>query len=1005
MRAGGVLSTGEQAVGSRPAMPAVVVWAGPRPGGQSRTQGLAVTDGSVALPSQPPRSFGRVLRDDTSADELLTSSQLYNTLSAVAARGADATVLNVGHRGSAPTWSHGMEGSGSKRRGLVPAALRLLLQLAAGHRKALQRAARSSAVRKPGQQQAKLNPSVEPLLLEQLWSAIHSKRQLFGRVVQDISSFFAAADRDDKGSVGLVCATQSSGCVCSVGPFLRDCLCLQADLRRAMQRLDVGLSSAQITRLLATIDTDKSGAIEEEELAEWMERSRAAAPDGHGTAEATADGYGATVPAAEASLDSAGVGLRLRWFAIDAGEEITDLLTGEGGLCLRKRPDRRGLASSGVSEIEVEGLSYVEPRDLSELEELDDLRRHVSETLPRTSHLFVTVTARLDGVGGGQQESGRLTFVSLGELPAGAMYTTRKDGEGRPRWLVALQQLLGSDGGRAREPRPTSKVTSLLRSAVAGEQSCVVLAHIGLRGEDLPLSDDTLQLGTLLQSPQPAAGIHDRPNPAPREARVVEKQQPKETTSTARLRVIRPQRSVAIRNHSADSDAQVQDKENRDEEAAAVPSKSSGHTGRRAALSMAVNDAKTKAKPRPKSAPRERTQKRRDREPVAAAAAAAPRRGAATDHRRAVAQALLDQQFSPQRDAARNTAVYSDYGSSGDGAGGSSAAQSIAAVKEAEARTDRAQAETARVKKELAAAMKRCANSERAHGAVDASLQCVHGQVAELGQERKAMQGDLRRLNNRYVALATAHAKLQAETQQDKDVVHQEVPSADDDPLPEVRASTEDALTVAKRKVTNRHAKQELVPVPSLSQRAREAKQRSHAAAKATTEMKAEDGGPVMTVSEQRLCRQRLAQATRTISKLKARTAKQSANQSALATSLEEVVAENNALRQALAQVAEHQPPPPPQRQRSPTPPPEPPTRSTSAVRGGAAYVDAAWAAEQTTQMAAAAAGLPLSPPGSPYGDDEYVYDDGDEAERSAAADEMDVEMREYLCRPFIVLM
>ena len=970
-------------------MPEVVVWASsgddPRPPGRQKTPGASVTEHSVTLPSQPPRSFGRVLRAGTAPEELLSSSQMYGTLSAVAMHGADATVLNVGHRGSAPSWNRGMEGSGPKQPGLVPAALRLLLRLAAGHRKAMQRATRSSAVRKPGQQ-VKLNPSAEPLLLEQLWSAIHSKRPLFGRVVQDISSFFAAADRDAKGS-----------------------LC-RSDLRRAMQRLDIGLSSAQITRLLATIGTDNSGAIEEEELADWMERGRAAAPGANGAAESAGDGYGGAVPAAEASLD-AGVGLRLRWYAIDANEEITDLLTGEGGLLLRKRADRRGLASGGI---DVEGLSYVEPRNLNELEELDDLRRHVSETLPRTSHVFVSATARLDMVGGGQQESGRLTFASLGELhpsrKPGELYMS-KDGENKPRWLVALQQLLGSDGGRAREPRPTSKVTSLLRGAVAGDESCVVLAHIGLTGEDLSLTDDTLLLGTLLQSQQRSAGppaSHDRPRSAPREeARVADRlTQPKE--STPRLRVSRPPRSVAIRNNSADSEAHLEDKENQDETAEAGPSKGSERTGRRAALSMAVNNAKAKGKPRPKSAPHERTQKRREREPVAAATAAAPRRGAAMDHRRAVAQALLDRQFSPQRGAARDTADGSDYGNRDDGAaaavaavaavaGGNSAAPSFAAVTEAEARTNRAQAETARVKKELAAALKRCANLERASTAVDASLQRVHGQVAELGRERKVVQGDLRRLNNRYVALATAHAKLQAETQQDKDVVHQEVPSADDDPVPEVRVSTDDDVTVAHRKVANRHAKQQLVAVPSLSQRAREAKQRSHAAAKATTETTADDGGPVMTVPEQRLCRQRLAQATRTISKLKARTAKQSANQSALATSLEEIVAENNALRQALAQVAEQQPQP--QRQRSPTPPPEPPTRSTSAVRQPR-YVDAAWAAEQATEMAAAAAGLPLSPAGSPIEGDEYVYDDGDSAERSAAADEMDVEMRKQCANP-----
>jgi len=168
-----------------------------------------------------------------------------------------------------------------------------------------------------------------------------------------------------------------------------------------------------------------------------------------------------------------------------------------------------------------------------------------------------------------------------------------------------------------------------------------------------------------------------------------------------------------------------------------------------------------------------------------------------------------------------------------------------------------------------------------------------------------------------------------------------------------------------------------------------------------------------MTVAEQRLCQQRLAQANSTITQLKARVAQQSANQSAMASSLEEIVVENDALRQALAQTAEQQQQQQrQQRQQRPQPWPQPPPTSPAwpAPARSASVATTAWPEEQAPQVAAADAGPPLQPAQQHYshvmgsaGDgggmplDDYEVS---QVERDEAVEAMDMEMSESRPQP-----
>jgi hypothetical protein len=238
--------------------------------------------------------------------------------------------------------------------------------------------------------------------------------------------------------------------------------------------------------------------------------------------------------------------------------------------------------------------------------------------------------------------------------------------------------------------------------------------------------------------------------------------------------------------------------------------------------------------------------------------------------------------------------------------------------------------------------------------------------------------------------------------------------------------------TMLTRRVANRHARQLIASAAPVAAGARSARGKersatgasisrkpaaaavaaSAAAAPAGTGLQAGVSGDdaLMTVAEQRLCQQRLAQANSTITQLKARVAQQSANQSAMASSLEEIVVENDALRQALAQTAEQQQQQQRQRRQQRRPQPPPTSPAWPAPARSASVATTAWPEEQEPQVAAADAGPPLPPAQQHYshvigsaGDgggmllDDYEVS---QLEHDEAVEAMDMEMSESRPQP-----
>jgi Ca2+-binding EF-hand superfamily protein len=97
------------------------------------------------------------------------------------------------------------------------------------------------------QRSKRMPDTVQAALMRVLWEAIHSRRRtLYGVPCHDLPSFFHAADRRRNGVLS------------------------RTELSDGMVRLDVGLSKPQLDRLLLTIDTNRSGGIDFQELIRWM---------------------------------------------------------------------------------------------------------------------------------------------------------------------------------------------------------------------------------------------------------------------------------------------------------------------------------------------------------------------------------------------------------------------------------------------------------------------------------------------------------------------------------------------------------------------------------------------------------------------------------------------------------------------------------------------------------------------------------------------------------------
>jgi hypothetical protein len=341
---------------------------------------------------------------------------------------------------------------------------------------------------------------------------------------------------------------------------------------------------------------------------------------------------------------------------------------------------------------------------------------------------------------------------------------------------------------------------------------------------------------------------------------------------------------------------------------------------------------------------------------------------------------------------------------------------SITGSTEAPAGETRVDPEVSRLKRALASALKRCNDSERAHTAVDASLQRVHGQVAELGRERSTLQSELRRLNNRYVTLATSHARLQAaceHTSTSQEVVSS--PPAKDTGAnkPDDRsgkAMADSKLTVLTRRVANRHARQHIVPAVTDETKvptgppAKNQRKLATVAVTTSEEISENASHGVTSAKELQLCQQRLAQANHTIEQLKGQLTQQSADQSAVASSLEELVLENDSLRQALAAAREQQKEYGSGRsQPQPQPQPQPPLyKRVEPVRTVTVSRGTAWWDEKQRQGPKETAATPSRSPISKHveqlsqcSDVQHGADELSQLEHDEAATDMDMEMRE----------
>ena len=94
------------------------------------------------------------------------------------------------------------------------------------------------------------------LVLRSLWQAIHHQRTIFGRKTYDLRSFFSAVVRLSS-SGGFVYESFVTG-IMQQQDNDGSRIVTRSELRKALQRLDVPVTSTQLESLLDTIDTDHS---------------------------------------------------------------------------------------------------------------------------------------------------------------------------------------------------------------------------------------------------------------------------------------------------------------------------------------------------------------------------------------------------------------------------------------------------------------------------------------------------------------------------------------------------------------------------------------------------------------------------------------------------------------------------------------------------------------------------------------------------------------------------
>ena len=254
----------------------------------------------------------------------------------------------------------------------------------------------------------------------QVRRALEEKRQLFGTSVNDTSSLFEAADTDHSGSLD------------------------RFEFRRAMRRLGIGLSSAQVEQLVEAVDSDRSGEISYEEFVQAIHK-----PEPEPEPE----------PEAEQRLDAAASMLR-------------DVESSTSGW-EHERPWPEAICPADEAPVDVVRVvaadgSVMHERQgrLGEVELSRDERNYNAKMAARLSSAGAKSTLRIrvvqhsgtNEIGVETAEQGKcygsgpfFRVEVLGALPVTNIVTRRADGSRPPRMVV--REWLKARGWRWNKPR------------------------------------------------------------------------------------------------------------------------------------------------------------------------------------------------------------------------------------------------------------------------------------------------------------------------------------------------------------------------------------------------------------------------------------------------------------------------------------------------------------------------------------------------------------------------